>query len=209
MTAEDSGASLTARRERGAAGAALGGRGERAEKADSGAPQPHIEGTFIYVIARCAPGSAVSDDVARRAAQGRGHAMAGPKRAAGIRGLGQDTMRCSPGCARQQWPSTESTPRACWDGKGLAADRRPAAGVAARVWPGCGPGVAAPASRRVPTPFSERKCQQNCLSVVRRPAEPTGTARMAPGWCPGSLTSGPWLPTDVTRLAWGERCRGE
>lgn len=138
VTAEDSGASLTARRERGAAGAALGGRGERAEKADSGAPQPHIEGTFIYVIARCAPGSVVSGDVARRATRGRGHAMARPERAAGIRGLGRDTMRSSSGCARQQWPSTESAPRACGDGKGLAADRRPAAGVAARVWPGCG-----------------------------------------------------------------------
>lgn len=52
VTAGDSGASLTARSERGAAGAALGGRGERAEKADSGASQPHIEGTLIYVIAR-------------------------------------------------------------------------------------------------------------------------------------------------------------
>lgn len=47
VAAGDSGASLTARSERGAAGAALGGRGERAEKADSGAPQPHIEGTFL------------------------------------------------------------------------------------------------------------------------------------------------------------------
>lgn len=56
--------------ERGAAGTALGGRGERAEKADSAAPQPHIEGTSPYVIARCASGSAASGDVARRAARG-------------------------------------------------------------------------------------------------------------------------------------------
>lgn len=119
VTAEDSGASLTARRERGAAGAALGGRGERAEKADSGAPQPHIEGTLIYVIARCAPGSAVSGDVARRPAWGRGHVMAGPEGAEGVRGLGRDTMRSFPGCARQQWQSTESAPRAYWNGKGL------------------------------------------------------------------------------------------
>lgn len=97
MAAGDSGASLTARSERGAAGAALGGRGERAEKADSGAPQPHIEGTFLYVIARCAPGSAASGDVARRAARGRGHVTATPGRAAGIRGLGWDTMPCSLG----------------------------------------------------------------------------------------------------------------
>lgn len=61
-----------ARSERGAAGAALGGRGERAEKADSAAPQPHIEGTFTYVIARCASGSAASGDVARKAARGAG-----------------------------------------------------------------------------------------------------------------------------------------
>lgn len=69
MTAGDGGASLTARSERGAAGAALGGRGERAEKADSGAPQPHIEGTLIYVIARCLPGT---DVVVTRHAEQRG-----------------------------------------------------------------------------------------------------------------------------------------
>lgn len=83
VAAGDSGASLTARSERGAAGAALGGRGERAEKADSGSPQPHIEGTFLYVIARCAPGTAASGDVARRAARGRGRVTARPGRAAG------------------------------------------------------------------------------------------------------------------------------
>lgn len=105
VTAGDSGASLTARSERSAAGAALGGRGERAEKADSGASQPHIEGTFIYVIARCAPGTAVSGDVARRAARGRGHVLAEQGRAAGIRALGRDAghntefpwVRCGPG----------------------------------------------------------------------------------------------------------------
>lgn len=90
VTAGDSGASLTARSERGAAGAALGGRGERAEKADSGASQPHIEGTLIYVIARCAPGTVVSGDVARRATRGRGHVMAVQGRAACIRALRRD-----------------------------------------------------------------------------------------------------------------------
>ncbi|XP_072616691.1 uncharacterized protein [Vulpes vulpes] len=67
-----------ARGERAAAGAALGGRGERAEKADSAAPQPHIEGTSPYVIARGASGSAARGDVARTAARG-----AGPRRASG------------------------------------------------------------------------------------------------------------------------------
>lgn len=88
VTAGDSGASLTERSERGGAGAALGGRGERAEKADSGSLQPHIEGTLIYVIARCAPGTDVSDDAARRAAWGRGRVVLGAGRAAAKRGLG-------------------------------------------------------------------------------------------------------------------------
>ena len=58
--------------ERSAARAALGGRGERAEKADSAAPRPHIEGTSPYVIARGASGSAASGDASRRAARGAG-----------------------------------------------------------------------------------------------------------------------------------------
>ncbi|XP_072639123.1 uncharacterized protein [Canis lupus baileyi] len=55
-----------------------GGGGSGAEKADSAAPQPHIEGTSPYVIARGASGSAARGDVARTAARG-----AGPRRASG------------------------------------------------------------------------------------------------------------------------------
>lgn len=47
------------------------------------------------------------------------------------------------------------------------------------------------------------------MTVVGRAAEPAGTTGMAPGWCPGSPTSGPWLPTDCTGFARGGRCPGD
>lgn len=84
-----------ARSERDAAGAALGGRGERAEKADSAAPQPHIEGTSSYVIARCASGNVGSGDVARRDARRRGYDLTregAEGKKANIRGLGPGTQ---------------------------------------------------------------------------------------------------------------------
>lgn len=192
VVAGDGGTSLTARSERGAAGAALGGRGERAEKADSGAPQPHIEGTFLYVIARCASGSGAISDVARRAVQGRGCGAARAGRAAGIRGLGGDTRRCHP------WV------RAAGGGRGLGAHARgplgpEAADVLSLESPlGCGgrdscsrllPRRAA----QVPTPFSEGKCQQNWKPVAGRAIEPAGTTGTALGWRPGS----PLWPTAV------------
>lgn len=171
MAAGDGGASLTARSERGAAGAALGGRGERAEKADLGAPQPHIEGTFLYVIARCAPGSGASGDVSRRAARGRGRSAARTGRAAGIRGLGWDTMRRLPrplGCARRAGPGCwERTPGACWDRKRLTSCRLShLSGVAA-----CSPPPAAPRSSSS-HPFLGRKmsAESDACGRASRPA---------------------------------------
>lgn len=67
-----------------------GGGGSGRKRPTRALPQPHIEGTLIYVIARCAPGTVVSGDVARRAARGRGHVMAVRGRTAGIRALRRD-----------------------------------------------------------------------------------------------------------------------
>lgn len=204
VTAGDSGASLTARSERGAAGAALGGRGERAEKADSGASQPHIEGTLIYVIARCGPGTAVSGDVARRAARGRGHAVAVQGRAGGIRALGRDPGHNTefPGCAVVRDRETGSTPRACWDRKRLEMDGRPEARVAARVWPG-DDSTRLPPSAPLQFPPLSRKESVSRIGRLLSGAQLSLRGLhygMGPGRCPGSPTSGPRLLTDFTRF---------
>lgn len=205
MAAGDGGASLTARSERGAAGAALGGRGERAEKADSGAPQPHIEGTFLYVIARCAPGSGASGDVARRAARGRGRRGDRTGRAAGIRGLGGDTIRRPPWVrAAGGGGGWERTPGACWDRKRLTSCRLShLSGVA--------PGIAAPASCRAaqlkfpPLSRKENVSRIGCLW----PGEPPSLRGLRGQRCgPASRisASGPRLSPDFAGLTSGGSC---
>lgn len=198
VTAGDGGASLTARSERGAAGAALGGRGERAEKADSGAPQPHIEGTLIYVIARCLPGTDVV--VTRHAEQRGGVAKSwldrgGPRPSGNLAGtqcgvpLGARGYR---GRVRRVHPGHAGTGR----------DLRLTRGLPLESPPGCGPGVTASSSRRaavrpaarVPTPFSERKCQQNWVTVVRHAAEPAGTTGRRQAGVPGLRHPGQGCP---------------
>lgn len=189
MTAGDGGASLTARSERGAAGAALGGRGERAEKADSGAPQPHIEGTLIYVIARCAPGTDVSGDA--HAGQRGGVATSWPDRG-GPRASG-DLARTQCGVPLGARGYRGQVRRVRPGHAGTGRDLRPSRGLPLESPPGCGPGVTASSSlraavrtaARVPTPFSERKCQQNRETVVGRAAEPAGTTGRRQAGVPG------------------------
>lgn len=203
----DGGASLTARSERGAAGAALGGRGERAEKADSGAPQPHIEGTFLYVIACCAPGSGAIGDVARRAARGRGCGGDQKGRAVGIRGLGGDTMRrplwvrAAGGVGVGGW---ERTPGACWDRKRLTSRRLShLLGVA--------PGVAAPASCRAAQlkfPPLSRKGNVSRIGCLW-PGEPPslrGLRGQRCGLASRISASGPRLSPDLAGLTSGGSC---